>query len=171
MKAITLVLFVLITHVSTAQQKIPLTDTLTISGNLVKEVKYTSSDLAKLTSVNIGDIAIKNHLGETRRTARNLKGIQVKQLLEGSKINIENHRLLSEFYFLFIASDNYSAVFSWNEIFNTETGNNIYIITEEDGKPMAQMDDRISLLVKTDIHTGRRHIKGLKKIIVKRAEL
>ena len=60
-------------------------------------------------------------------------------------------------------------MFSWNEIFNTETGNNLYIITEEDGKKMNEMDESILIASTKDFKT-RRYIKGLEKIIVERAD-
>jgi hypothetical protein len=77
---------------------------------------------------------------------------------------------LSECYFVFIASDGYKVVYSWNEIFNTKNGQGIYVIVERDGKKIDQIEDRISVFSKADLMTGRRYVKGLSRIIVKRAE-
>jgi len=78
--------------------------------------------------------------------------------------------VLSEYYFVCIASDNYKVVFSWNEIFNTDTGKSVYIITSQDGKPAAETDTRIALISPKDQMTGRRYVKGLQRIVVERVK-
>ncbi|MEO7768070.1 MAG: molybdopterin-binding protein, partial [Ferruginibacter sp.] len=79
-----------------------------------------------------------------------------------------NPKLLSEYYFVCIAADNYKVVFSWNEIFNNETGKHAIIITAHDGKNGTLMNDRIAIVSPSDDATGRRYVKGLQKIIVQR---
>jgi hypothetical protein len=79
-------------------------------------------------------------------------------------------KILSEFYMVCIASDNYKVVFSWNELFNTEVGKHVIIITGENGKTGMELGDRIALLSSADDATGRRFVKGLKKIIVERVK-
>ena len=74
------------------------------------------------------------------------------------------------FYFVFIASDGYRVVFSWNEIYNTETGNNFFIVTEMEGKKLYDVDQRIIFISTADLKTGRRYIKGLEKIEVRQLE-
>ena len=83
---------------------------------------------------------------------------------------LETPKVLSEYYFVCIASDNYKAVFSWNEIFNNDTGKSVYIITEQDGKPATALDNRIALVSPKDQMTGRRYVKGLQKIVVERVK-
>jgi hypothetical protein len=61
-------------------------------------------------------------------------------------------------------------VFSWNEIFNSKTGEKVYILTEVDGKPVAATSDRITLISTNDLAAGRRFVKGLEKIIVERVK-
>ncbi|MBA4298849.1 hypothetical protein SAMN03080617_03767 [Algoriphagus alkaliphilus] len=61
-------------------------------------------------------------------------------------------------------------VFSCNELFNKPQGKEVYLITAEDGKSLDAMEDGLLLISKTDIRTGRRHIKNLSKIIVKRID-
>ena len=89
-----------------------------------------------------------------------LSGIPIKDLFETIQFNGSNPKLLSEYYLIFIASDGYKVVYSWNEIFNTPTGDNTYIIVEKDNKKLFDMEDGILLFTKTDFKTGRRFIKG-----------
>ena len=111
---------------------------------------------------------ITNHVGVTKNTLTQLKGVLVKDILSGIALQNENPKVLSEFYFIFVATDKYKVVFSWNEIFNSPTGDNFYIITGEGGKKLKEIDGRISMLCITDYKTGRRDLKNLDKIIVER---
>jgi hypothetical protein len=59
-------------------------------------------------------------------------------------------------------------IFSWNEIFNSETGKQAMIITNKNGSNIDQPDDRIALITPTDQATGRRYVKWLSRIIIHR---
>jgi len=97
-----------------------------------------------------------------------VKAVLLKDILDKVEIDSETPKVLSEYYFVCIASDNYKVVFSWNEIFNNATGKSVYIITSVDGKPASTSDSRIALVSPKDQMTGRRYVKGLQKIVVER---
>lgn len=165
-----LALILLIAASACGQKDIPTTDAFTISGKVKAERTVTLKDLSAYPSVEVGDVQITNHKGDARNPANRVKGVLVKDILEKVEFLSESPRELSEFYLTFIATDGYKAVFSWNELFNSETGNHAFIITEIDGKSGAQMDNRIALITPTDFRTGRRYVKGLARIVVGRTE-
>ena len=99
-----------------------------------------------------------------------MKGVLVKTLLDTVEFDYENRKMLNEFYFKFEAVDGYTVVYSFNEIYNPETGNHLYIVTEMNGKEMDEIENRILLLTMNDIKSGNRNIKELKRIVVCRAE-
>jgi hypothetical protein len=146
------------------------TNDFVVTGQIKKELKFTLSDIEKYPSKTIGDVVITNHLGEPRGTAKQLTGILVKDLLKDLELKEETPKRFSEFYMTFVAVDNYKVVYSWNEIFNSPTGDNLFLITSRDGKKIKDMEERILILTPTDFKTGRRHIKGLSKIIVERVD-
>jgi hypothetical protein len=78
----------------------------------------------------------------------------------------EYSRLLGQYYFLFEASDGYKIVFSFNEVYNTEIGNNLYIVTEIDGKDASETTNKVLLLSTKDIKGGSRNVRWLSKILV-----
>ena len=153
-----------------AQRDIPVTNELKITGDIKAERIFRIADLEKMKPVDLGDVAIKNHKGEDKTPAKQIKGILVKSLLDSVEFVIEKPKELSEYYLVFIASDGYTNVYSWNEIFNTEIGNKLYILTEKDGKHMSDMDGRIQVLSMADFNTGRRYLKGLATIEIKRVK-
>lgn len=145
------------------------TDVFIVTGAVEKELTFRLADLAQLPSSPLADVVITNHLGEPRGTARGLKGVKIKDVISGMVIKAESPKVLSEYFLTFVASDGYTVVYSWNELFNSPNGDNCYLITEKDGKKLSDMPDRLLVLTPTDFKTGRRHIKGLQRIVVSRA--
>jgi hypothetical protein len=152
-----------------AQKKVETTSSITITGAVEKAVTITMAEIQKLKTVALGDVVITNHLGEKRSEAKGLKGVLLIDVLQTITIQSESPKTLSEFYFACKANDGYTVVFSWNELFNSAVGQSVYIITEKNGQSMAAMDDSILLLSPKDFKTGRRHVKALTTIEVKRA--
>jgi len=165
-------MFLMVTVFSSSAQKenIPTTENFSIEGKVKKSLTVSLADLTSYKSYSIDSIVITNHLGETRSSLRNVKGVLVKDILNKVEIDAETPKVLSEYYFVCIASDNYKVVFSWNEIFNSATGKSVYILTGHEGKPASALDNRIALVSPKDEMTGRRYVKGLQKIVVERVK-
>lgn len=103
-----------------------------------------------------------------KKEYKNVKVVALLYILQKLNITTTSPKLLSEYYFVFRGSDGYAVVYSWNEIFNTDIGNSIFIVTEADNKKLTESTDRILLISTRDFKTGRRHIKGLKSIEIRR---
>ncbi len=170
MKRLTALILVLISVTVWGQKTDQSTNNFVVTGQIKKELNFTLTDIEKYPSKTIGDVTITNHLGEPRGTAKQLTGILIKDLLKDLELNEESPKRFSEFYLTFVAVDNYKVVYSWNEIFNSPTGDNLFLITSKDGKKFKEIEERILILTPTDFKTGRRYIKGLSKILVKRVD-
>jgi hypothetical protein len=153
-----------------AQYKVQPTNQFVIEGLVKVNTTIEMSDFKNMAVVELGDIEITNHLGEKKSTLQGVKGVSLKDLLQKTEINVESPKQLSEFYFVLTASDLYSVVYSWNELFNSPTGNKVFLIVERDGLKIEDTQDHISAISPTDYMTGRRYVKGLNKIMVKRIE-
>jgi hypothetical protein len=168
MKKLSSAILILISLQSMAQKTIAPTESFIVEGTVKQSQTFSLKDLAGLPMVEIDSIVITNHLKERRHAINNVNGVLLKDVLGKIIIDQENVRLLSEYYIVCFASDNYKVVFSWNEIFNNETGRHVLIITGHDGKNGTLMNDRIALISPNDDATGRRYVKGLQKIIIER---
>lgn len=152
------------------QKELEPTAFFSISGAVKSPVTIQLTDLEKWTAVDIGDVVITNHLGEKKSEAKGLRGVLLKEIISKAEINSESPKVLSEYYFVCKANDGYTVVFSWNELFNTAVGDAVYIVTEKNGKPAASMGDAILMISPKDFKTGRRHVKSLTSIDVRRAQ-
>ncbi|MCX2575377.1 molybdopterin-binding protein [Pedobacter sandarakinus] len=167
-KAILTTALILISHFGFSQTQVVATNEFTVSGLVDQPLKITYADLEKQKIVNIGDFKITNHLGEFKRVYKNVKGVSLLDLLKNLNIKATSPKLLSEYYLVLKASDGYSAVVSWNELFNTEIGNSFYLVVEADNKSQKIATEKILLISTKDFKTGRRHIKGLANIEIRR---
>ncbi len=170
MKRLPTLLLVMISLTVWGQKTDQPTNNFVVTGQIQKELKFTLADIEKYPRKTIADVVITNHLGVPRGTAKQLTGILIKDLLKDLELKEESPKRFSEFYLTFVAVDNYKVVYSWNEIFNSPTGDNLFLITSRDGKKIKDMEERILILTPTDFKTGRRHIKGLSKVFVERVD-
>lgn len=161
MKNFLLLIAVLVTTLSFSQSK-----SFEIINPDNEKTTVTAEDLAKYSKHPIDSIQITNHLKEYRSTIKNMKGVLLRDVLSKVSFKEKSPKVLSEYYIVCIAEDGYKVVFSWNEIFNTSVGDNVLIIPEVEGRPK----DGISTLSPTDFATGRRYVKILKTIQLKKVD-
>jgi hypothetical protein len=103
-----------------------------------------------------------------KKSAHTRTGVLLKDILEKAKIKQLNHKDRN-FYIVARATDDYKATFAWAELFNNPTGNNTYVLFEENGKPIKNRGDMV-LICANDIKTGPRHVIWLKSIEITRVK-
>jgi len=163
-------LLLLIPFTLPAQKHFSYTNKFIIDGNVKNEITFSLQDAGRFANHSIDSVVIYNHLQERKRAIKNIRGVLLKDVLDKAGLNEDKPKRFSEFYFTCIGSDGYKVVFSWNELFNSETGNHVLIITEEAGKQADVINDRIAIIVPTDKATGRRYVQNLQEIKVERAQ-
>ena len=167
-KKIAFISLIFISNFGFPKKTIEQTNEFTISGLVEKPLTISYDDLTKEKTVNIGDFKVTNHLGEFKKEYKNVKGVLLLNLLKNVSITTSSPKLLSEYYMIFKATDGYSAIVSWNELFNTEIGNSFFLVMEADNKSQKDSTEKILLISTKDFKTGRRHIKGLQSIEIKK---
>ena len=153
-----------------AQRKITPTEYFTINGKIKIEQVFDLAQLDRFPKIQIDNQIIYNHKGEAKDTLKNIKGVLLTTVLSKIEFIYEKPKNLNEFYFVCVASDGYKAVFSWNEIYNSEIGNHLYVITEMGGTSIKQLSQRIQVISTADLKSGRRYIKALQRIEVNQAK-
>ena len=144
--------------------------TLTIDGAVAKPVIIKFDELKSYKTVTLDSLTIFNHKMERKSSLKKLKGVLLKDVLAKAEFSVNSPKVLSEFYIVCIADDGYKVVFSWNEIFNSPTGDHALILTEVDGLPVINQKEGIILVTPTDKATGRRYVKNLSKISIQQVK-
>lgn len=134
-----------------------------VKGDVEFPLQLTVDSLKKMKVVTIDDFKVVCQSGEVKKDDKVCKGVLLKDILEKAKIRQKGHKDRN-FYIVARASDDYKATFSWAEIFNNPTGENTFILFEENGKPVK--NGEMIAICKNDIKTGPRHLYWLKSIEV-----
>lgn len=143
-------------------------DRITVTGAVEHPLTLTVDSLERMTVATIKDFNVVCQSGDTVKENYSCKGVLLRDILEKAKIKQSGHKDRN-FYIVARATDNYKATFSWGEIFNNPTGDNVYVLIEENGQPIVEKGDMI-LICGNDIKTGPRHVYWLKGIEVYRVE-
>lgn len=166
MKKLCFLIFVFFTqNVHSQNNSASRSNEFSISGKVKMEKVISLSDLEKYPTVSLKNVNISCSPRREDK-AKLVKGVLLKNILDSVTFLHEKSKTLNQYYFLFIASDGYKVVFSFNEIYNTEVGNNLYIVTEIEKKQLAAMPNRILMITMKDIKSGSRNVKWLSKIVV-----
>jgi hypothetical protein len=142
------------------------TRSFSIVGQIKKESVITLDSLTHYPLHAIGDIKVTNHLGAFKHQDDQLKGVLLKDILSHTELATSSPKLNSRFYFVCTGIDGYKVVYSWNELFNTETGNHVFIIMEKNGIKIEKLPESIQMISVTDFKTGRRYLHNLDKIVI-----
>jgi hypothetical protein len=170
MKAIFLIGFLLAARIGYAQENIAPTEKFTIEGKVKNNISFSLDQGSQYTSTSVDSVVIYNHLMQKRRTIKGIKGILLRDIIDKAVIDIASPKLLSEVYITCIGSDGYKVVFSWNELYNTDIGKHVLVITAADGKPASGGKDKIAIIATADQATGRRFVKGLARVVIEQVK-
>lgn len=138
---------------------------LTIKGDVEFPLSITVDSLKKMNVVELDSFKVVCQTGATMSQNVSSRGVLLKDILQKAKIIQHNHKDRN-FYIVARASDGYMATFSWGEIFNSNTGENTYVIFEENNAPIRKGAFVLNTL--SDIKTGPRHVYWLNSIEVNR---
>jgi hypothetical protein len=117
-----------------------------IEGKVKAPLTVTLDNLSTYKSVSLDSITIFNHLMQRKSSMKNIKGVLLKDILAKVEIDAASPKTLSEYYLVFTATDNYKVVYSWNEIFNSPTGNQVLVLTGYNTNPTKIEKGNIAIL-------------------------
>lgn len=149
---------------------IPPTDKFVVDGLVKKKLMLTPADLMHYARHHVPEARITNKKGELKETIKDLQGVLLTDVLDSAGIVAEKEKVYSEIYIVLTASDGYTNVYSWNELFNNRTGAEVYIVTGIGGKSPGEVPGRILVANLADKVSGRRHLKSLAHIEVRSVE-
>lgn len=155
-----------------AKQQAPatfVTETLKVSGHVEQPLSLSVAQLAsEFTLHQDGNVALICQSGENKGQLESLKGVLLTDILQKAKIISREHNELKKIIIIATASDDYKAVFSWNELFNSPIGEGVLVFFEKDGAALNDFEGRIAMVSSKDTRTGPRHVRWLKQIDVVR---
>jgi hypothetical protein len=155
---------------ATAQKRgtYPSADSVMISGLVKKEIAVFLKDPSVMPDTSFTSLKILNHHGELKTTYQQIKAVLLKKILAGNLPETPKPKEPNSFYFVCKAMDGYTAVYSYNELFNA--ANNVFIVTAYDHFDLNTMPEKPVTLSLARQGSGRLGMRGLKSIDVRKAE-
>lgn len=98
---------------------------------------------------------------------RGYRGVLLRDLVQRAAIAGTDPKAWKRSLVVAEASDGYLALFTWNELFNTATGDAVLVVLSQDGQPLPDASGRIALISGCDRHPGPRHVKWLQRVEVR----
>lgn len=139
-----------------------------VKGDVVNPLRLNVDSLKKMKVVSLDEFNVVCQSGATVKTDKTSKGVLLRDILEKAVVKQLDHKDRN-FIIVARASDDYKSAFSWGEIFNNPTGQNTYVLFEENGRPIKSLGEMV-LICTNDIKTGPRHVNWLKSIEVARVD-
>jgi hypothetical protein len=93
-------------------------------------------------------------------------GVLLRDVLART-VPADNHRAARTLVFEAVATDGYRAVFTWGEIFNSSAGEQVLVISAQDGRPLGAEQGPLALRALADLRPGPRHVRNLCGLVVR----
>ena len=132
-----------------------------VGGRVQREVLLTPETLGDFAKAPITDTPLRGRSGDTLRVLSGYGGIRLSDLLDKAQILAKDHNDLKKTIIVATATDDYKAVFSWNELYNTAVGEGVYVLVTKESKPLGDEEGRFALISLQDSKTGPRHVRWL----------
>ena len=153
-----------------AAQVPPPTSTLSVSGNVAQPLTLSVDDLRRYPAHAV-EYSPRNATSPTVSAdpPRHYTGCLLRDVLSAAKPTEAKARDLRKSYVVASASDGYEVVFSWAELYVSPIGDDVYIVYERDGAPLADDEGRIALVTRGDRGPAR-HVKWLRALALRTAQ-
>lgn len=139
---------------------------LSITGDVRQPLRLGVRDLADFPAAGQAESRVVRQVdGQGRETLS--RGVRLKALLQRAALAERDRLDWRRTIVMAIAADGYRAVFSWPELFNTDTGNLVLVLYQRDGMPLSDGEGPLALLAAADLRLGPRHVKQLVRLDVR----
>ena len=144
--------------------------TLTITGGLIESSVFDLDRLKHLPQTEIAESRNTEREGVRQHRRIVYRGVLLRDLITAAGFREAQRHDFRRTLFVAKATDGYVGLFSWGELFNAESGGNVLVIIETDGKPLPAGEGPIALRSLSDFRPGPRHIRWLEEIRVMQVE-
>ena len=140
--------------------------TLQVIGRVRAPLVLSMEELCGMETETAEDIAVNCGEGTPVGRIESCRGVLLENVIAKASVIREDHNDTKKMIIVASAPDGYKAVFSWQEIFNTQIGGGVLVLVEKNGKPLSAETGGVELISLQDIYSGPRYVRGLETIEV-----
>jgi hypothetical protein len=124
--------------------------------------RYTKSELARLPAAQLKQRRIiEGSGGRSDEQVIRYDGVLLRELLLQRAGASGEGRMARDSLVEAVATDGYRAWFSWMELFNSAAGDNVLVVTAQDGNALDERSGPLALRSLADYRPGPRHVRNL----------
>lgn len=141
---------------------------VTIRGLVAQTKTFTAAELRERPQTVAENFVVLCGSGKVKDQGRRLTGVLLRDLLDEAGVLLEEHESPNYTYVVATGRDEYHALFSWHELFNTAVGDGVLVVLEKDGEPLGSAEGELCLVSANDGRPGPRRIRYLSTVEVRR---
>jgi hypothetical protein len=140
---------------------------LAISGRVKTPLALGMDELRRMDIVETDHLMIICGEGDPKGSLGRCKGVLLTDIVNLSEVIAPEHNDTKKTYLVASSEDGYKTVFSWQELYNTPTGEGVLVIFEKDGRPLYEDHSSADLISVIDHLSGPRWVKNIRYIEIK----
>ena len=144
------------------------TESLSVSGAVKQTLQLSVADLKRFPAHEVKDLSMTCLSGADMGKTGKLRGALLRDIFNKAQLDAPGHNDVKRMVIIATASDGYTVVFSWAEVFNNAIGDGMVVYYEKDGQPLGNDEGRIAMVSTSDTKTGPRHVKWLKSLEIRK---
>lgn len=137
-----------------------------VEGKVEQPRRFAIEDLLTMDAAEENNLLHACGSGEPKGKIKSCRGILLTDILSKVAVEISDHNDTKRMYIVASSSDGYTALFSWQELFNTPVGEGVMVILERDGIKIYEEHGCVDFFSAKDFLTGPRYVKQLSSIKV-----
>ncbi len=153
--------------VSAQHKSITPTTSFTVSGHVRNPGRFSLKGLQDYPKQIEDSVMVIDKKGMVKTTLYHVQGVLLTDVLNAADIQMADNRDYNRLAVILTASDGYTNVYSWNELYNTPVGKAVYIVTSVNDSAPGDYNGAILVFSNRDLVSGRRHMKALQNVEVR----
>ncbi|MGB4072207.1 hypothetical protein [Pseudomonas sp.] len=139
--------------------------TLHVTGQVLNQLCLSVADLQAMPGHDWVARTSKAHMGHAQKTqTTGYRGVLLREIVLQAALKCDDPKGWKRAYVVAHANDGHSALFSWNELLNTEVGDGVLVVYAQHNEPPTADTEQLFLVSRRDRHSGARHVKRLNSI-------
>jgi DMSO/TMAO reductase YedYZ molybdopterin-dependent catalytic subunit len=143
-----------------------MTHSLEVLGLVNHPLRLELADLRALPQTEVQNLSMICGSGRNLGHIESYRGVRLTAVLEKADVIMREHDAPNWIYVTVSSSDGHWALFSYQELFNTEVGDQAIVILEKDGRPLDASEGEIAFVSARDLRPGPRKLRYLQRVVV-----
>ena len=140
---------------------------LAVTGRVKTPLTLGMDELRRMDIVETDDVMIICGEGDPKESLGKCKGVLLTDIVNLTEVIAPEHNDTKKTYLVAISEDGYKTLFSWQELYNSATGEGVLVIFEKEGRPLYENHSSADLISVMDILPGPRWVKNIRRIEIK----